>query len=71
MPEIKTVRGIEGHKVASPKAWFATREKLMVKEKPFSKQRDKMNAERRRLAWVKIEKDYVCAGLGALSRPIR
>ncbi len=62
MPKIKTVRGVENHKVVPPKAWVAARKKLLVKEKQFSKLRDKMNAERRKLPWVKVEKEYVFDG---------
>ena len=72
MPQIKTAHGIENRKVVSQKAWIAARKKLLVKEKQFSKLRDQMAAERRKLPWVKIEKDYVFDGpdgkvsLGAL-----
>lgn len=62
MPKIKTVHGIENRKVVSQKQWVAARKKLLVKEKKFSKLRDKMAAERRKLPWVKIEKDYVFNG---------
>ena len=36
--------------------------KLLVKEKKFSKLRDKLNLQRRKLPWVKIEKEYVFDG---------
>ena len=62
MPKIKTVRGVENRRVVPPKEWFAARKKLLVKEKQFSKLRDKMNAERRKLPWVKVEKEYVFDG---------
>jgi predicted dithiol-disulfide oxidoreductase (DUF899 family) len=58
MPKIKTVRGIENRKVVSQKQWLASRKKLLVKEKKFSKMRDEMNLQRRKLPWVKIEKEY-------------
>src|SRR5262249_13815890 len=32
---------------------------LLLKEKKFSKQRDELNRQRRKLPWVKIEKEYV------------
>jgi predicted dithiol-disulfide oxidoreductase (DUF899 family) len=64
MPKIKTVRGMENRKVVSQKAWLAARKKLLAKEKKFSKLRDVMNAERRKLPWVKIEKDYLFNGPG-------
>src|SRR2546421_8199110 len=62
MPKIKTVNGIENRKVVSQKEWIASRKKLLVKEKKFSKLRDAMNRERRKLPWVKVEKNYVFEG---------
>jgi predicted dithiol-disulfide oxidoreductase (DUF899 family) len=59
MPKIKTVRGIENRKVVSPKEWLVARKKLLLKEKKFSKQRDELSLQRRKLPWVKIEKEYV------------
>src|ERR1700682_5415651 len=38
------------------------RKKLLVHEKEYTKHRDRINAERRRLPMVKIEKDYVFDG---------
>src|SRR5207249_7652417 len=49
-------------KVVSPKEWLAARKKLLVKEKKFSKIRDELNLQRRKLPWVKIEKEYVFEG---------
>lgn len=62
MPKIKTAHGTENRKVVSQKEWVAARKKLLVKEKKFSKLRDQMNRERRKLPWVKIEKHYVFEG---------
>ena len=62
MPKIKTVRGIENRKVVSQKEWLVARKKLLVKEKKFSKLRDELNLQRRKLPWVKIEKEYVFDG---------
>jgi len=59
MPKIKTVRGVENRKVVSQKEWIAARKKLLTKENKFSKLRDAMNRERRKLPWVKVEKEYV------------
>src|SRR5207247_8561999 len=59
MPKIKTVRGIENRKGVSQKEWLVARKKLLVKEKRFSKLRDELNLQRRKLPWVKIEKEYV------------
>jgi len=62
MPKIKTVRGIENRKVVSQKQWVAARKKLLLKEKKFSKLRDELNLQRRKLPWVKVEKEYVFDG---------
>src|SRR5258705_2207122 len=62
MPKIKTVRGTENRKVVSQKEWVAARKKLLLKEKKFSKLRDELNLQRRKLPWVKIEKEYVFDG---------
>src|SRR6185503_2083266 len=62
MPKIKTARGTENRKVVSQKEWLAARKKLLLKEKKFSKLRDELNLQRRKLPWVKIEKDYVFEG---------
>jgi predicted dithiol-disulfide oxidoreductase (DUF899 family) len=62
MPKIKTVRGIENRKVVSQKAWLTARKKLLIEEKKFSKLRDRLNLQRRKLPWVKIEKNYVFDG---------
>jgi len=62
MPKIKTVRGVENRKVVSKKEWLAARKKLLVKEKQFSRLRDRLIQERRKLPWVKVEKDYVFEG---------
>ena len=42
--------------------WLAERKKLLVHEKELTKHHDRVNAERRRLPMVKIEKDYVFDG---------
>lgn len=62
MLKIKTVHGIENRKVVSQKEWLAARKKLLAKEKKFSKLRDALNLQRRRLPWVKVEKEYVFEG---------
>ena len=44
--------------IVSPKEWEAAREKLLVKEKELTRARDALAAERRRLPWMAVEKDY-------------
>ena len=62
MPKIKTIHGTENRKVVSHKEWLVARKKLLAKEKKFSKLRDELNLQRRKLPWVKIEKEYVFEG---------
>jgi predicted dithiol-disulfide oxidoreductase (DUF899 family) len=62
MPKIKTVHGTENRKVVSQKEWISARKKLLLKEKKFSKVRDDLNLQRRKLPWVKVEKDYIFEG---------
>jgi predicted dithiol-disulfide oxidoreductase (DUF899 family) len=45
--------------VVSAKEWRAKRLALLAHEKELTKHRDRVNAERRRLPMVKIEKNYV------------
>jgi predicted dithiol-disulfide oxidoreductase (DUF899 family) len=47
------------HPVVSPKPWLEARRALLAKEKEFTRIRDELNAERRALPWVKIEKNYM------------
>lgn len=48
--------------IASRDQWLAERMKLLAEEKELTNQLDRVNAERRRLPMVKIEKDYVFDG---------
>ena len=49
-------------KIATRDEWLAARTELLAKEKELTKQRDALNAERRNLPMVEIEKDYVFDG---------
>ena len=57
MVKIKSARGVERRKVVTQKQWLAARKQLLVKEKKFSKLRDQLNEQRRKLPWVKVEKE--------------
>jgi predicted dithiol-disulfide oxidoreductase (DUF899 family) len=48
--------------VVSPEEWLAARKELLAQEKELTRVRDALNAERRRLGMVKIDKDYVFEG---------
>jgi predicted dithiol-disulfide oxidoreductase (DUF899 family) len=49
-------------KVVSRDKWLVARKKLLTKEKAMTRQRDKLNAQRRRLPMVEIDKEYVFEG---------
>jgi predicted dithiol-disulfide oxidoreductase (DUF899 family) len=44
--------------IVSPEEWAAAREKLLVKEKAHTHARDALAAERRRMPWMAVEKEY-------------
>jgi len=47
------------HAVVSREEWLAARRALLAREKEATRLRDKLNAERLALPWVKVEKSYV------------
>jgi len=46
----------------SPQEWDAAREELLVKEKELTRVRDALAAERRRMPWMAVEKEYKFEG---------
>jgi len=46
-------------KIASRDEWLADRKRHLANEKELTKHYDRVNAERRRLPMVMIDKDYV------------
>ena len=50
------------HQIVSRDEWLAARKALLAKEKAFTKERDALSQERRRLPWVKADKTYVFEG---------
>ena len=48
--------------IVSQEQWLGERKKLLADEKALTKHYDRVNAERRRLPMVKIEKNYVFDG---------
>jgi predicted dithiol-disulfide oxidoreductase (DUF899 family) len=46
----------------SREEWISARKKLLEKEKEATRLRDQLSAERRKLPWVKVEKNYVFDG---------
>ncbi|HEX2711462.1 MAG TPA: DUF899 domain-containing protein [Candidatus Acidoferrales bacterium] len=49
-------------KVVSRAEWLVARKELLKSEKEFTRQRDALSAERRKLPLVKIEKEYIFEG---------
>ena len=54
-----TLTEIENPQVVSQAEWLAARKELLAKEKEFTRQRDALSAERRKMPWVKVDKQYV------------
>jgi len=50
------------YQVVSPKAWLKANSRFLENEKKLTRLHDKLNAERRKLPMVKVEKDYVFDG---------
>ena len=48
--------------IVSPEAWLAERQVLLAEEKELTKHHDRVNAKRRRLPMVKINKQYIFEG---------
>jgi len=44
--------------VVSAQEWEAARQQLLMKEKELTRARDALAAERRRMPWLAVEKDY-------------
>jgi len=44
--------------IVSPQKWQEAWERMLVKEKEFTRARDAMAAQRRRMPWMAVEKDY-------------
>ncbi len=44
--------------IVTSQEWEAAREQLLVKEKALTRARDALVAERRRMPWLAVEKDY-------------
>jgi predicted dithiol-disulfide oxidoreductase (DUF899 family) len=50
------------HQVVSRAEWLDARKALLAKEREMSHQLDALREDRRRMPWVKVEKDYVFRG---------
>jgi len=50
------------HEIVSPEDWITRRKELLKKEKEFTQLGDQLSAEKRKLPWVKVGKEYVFDG---------
>ena len=57
-----TTNTAEQPRVVSQEEWLAARKELLAKEKELTRAHDAVNAQRRALPWVKVEKSYVFDG---------
>ncbi|MEI2300895.1 DUF899 domain-containing protein [Ensifer sp. MJa1] len=48
--------------IVTAQAWEAARQEMLVKEKAHTRARDALAAERRRMPWMAVTKDYVFEG---------
>jgi predicted dithiol-disulfide oxidoreductase (DUF899 family) len=48
--------------IVSAQEWEAARQQLLVKEKELTRARDALAAQRRRMPWLAVDKDYVFDG---------
>ena len=48
--------------IVSPEEWIAARKELLAKEKQLTHLRDEISAARRKLPWVRVEKEYTFDG---------
>jgi predicted dithiol-disulfide oxidoreductase (DUF899 family) len=61
MERMKKVRTMKP-KIVACANWLAARKKLLAKEKAFTRARDKLSAERRKLPWVRVDQNYAFEG---------
>jgi predicted dithiol-disulfide oxidoreductase (DUF899 family) len=57
-----TNASMETPPVVSPAEWAAAHKQMLVKEKAFTRARDALAAERRRMPWMAVEKTYSFEG---------
>jgi predicted dithiol-disulfide oxidoreductase (DUF899 family) len=49
----------DAHTIVSKPEWIAARKRLLEREKEFTRLRDELSAERRKLPWERVDKRYV------------
>ena len=55
--------------IVSRADWLTARQELLVREKEFTRARDTLSAERRRMPWVRVEKGLCLRGSGRRRKP--
>jgi predicted dithiol-disulfide oxidoreductase (DUF899 family) len=50
---------MQQHQIVSQEQWIAARKTLLAKEKELTRARDEISSLRRKLPWVRVEKNYV------------
>lgn len=65
---MKTQNHLQLPNIVSRDEWLEARKELLAKEKEFTKARDALSAERRRLPMVELDKDYVLDGPNGKAR---
>lgn len=53
---------MENHAVVSHGEWIEARQRVLAKEKEFTRLRDQLSGERRALPWERVDKNYVFEG---------
>ena len=53
---------MENQMVVSREEWLVARKEHLAKEKEFTQLRDQLSRQRRKLPWVKVDKEYVFQG---------
>src|SRR6266571_5509429 len=56
--EMKERETMKTPPIVSPQKWETARQQLLVKEKELTRARDALAAERRRMPWLAVEKNY-------------
>jgi predicted dithiol-disulfide oxidoreductase (DUF899 family) len=57
------IKSQETRKIVAQDEWLEARKQLLIQEKEFTRQRDRLSQRRRELPWVKVEKNYLFDGL--------
>ena len=52
----------QSNQVVSRDEWLEARKQLLIKEKEYTRLGDRLSEERRRLPWVRVEKEYIFDG---------